>query len=274
MSNYVPPTAPMGQPPQYPGGPQQQGYYQAPPPPQQKSKTWLWVLGGCGTVILLGAIAASVLGYFAYKKTTEFVEEAEKNPASLVAKMISVANPEVEVVSVDEGKGVIVVKDRKTGKQVTVNLEDAKNGKFVFQEDGKDAVTIEAKGEGESGSVVLKSEQGSMKMGAGSDAEMPGWMPSYPGASAQGNYSMKTKDGDSGSFHFTTNDSIERVIAFYEAELKAIGLTVNTTSWKANGAVVGGNVTGDERSNNRSVNVTLASDKGATQVTVVFAVKQ
>jgi hypothetical protein len=262
----------MGQPPQRPGGPPPQGYYQA-PPPQQKSKTWIWVLGGCGTVILLGAIAAAVLGYFAYRKTQEFANDMEKNPALTVAKMVVAANPDVEMVSVDEGKGVIVVKDKKTGKQLTVNLEDARNGKFVFQEEGKDALTIEAKGEGGSGTVELKSQEGSMKLGAGSDAEMPGWLPVYPGAAPQGNYSMKGKDGETGSFHFTTVDSIEKVMAFYEAELKAIGLTVNTTSWKASGAVAGGYVTGEQKSNNRNVTVTLASEKGATQVNVVFVVK-
>jgi hypothetical protein len=232
------------------------------------------VLGGCGTVIIIGAIAAAVLGYFAYRKTQEFASDLEKNPAMTVARMVVAANPDVEMVSIDEAKGIIVVKDKKTGKQLTVNLEDARNGKFVFQEDGKEAVTIEARGEGESGTVELKSDQGTMKLGAGSDASLPAWLPAYPGATSQGNYSMKTKDGDSGSFNFKTSDSLEKVVAFYESELRAVGLTVNTTTWKAAGVVVGGAVTADERSSNRTASVTLSSENGVTQVNVVFATKQ
>ena len=275
MSNYVPPTAPMGQPPQYPGPPQQ-GYYQGqpPPPPQQKSKTWVWLLAGCGTVILLGAIAAAVLGYFAYRKTQEIASDLEKDPAMTVAKFVVAANPDVEMVSVDEGKGVIVVKDKKTGKQLTVNLEDARNGRIVFQEEGKESVTIEAKGGEEgSGTVELKSEKGSVSFGSNPNAVMPGWLPAYPGATPQGNYSMKSGEGETGSFHFTTDDSIEKVMAFFEAQLKAEGFVVNTTSWKQSGAVAGGMVTGEEKSSKKSVNVVLGSEKGTTQVNITFVVK-
>lgn len=272
MSNYVPPTAPMGQPPQHPGPPHQ-GYYQGqpPPPPQQKSKTWLWVLGGCGTVILLGVIAAGILGYLAYTKTQEVVSDVEKNPSLTVAKMMVAANPDIEMVSVDEAKGVIVVREKDTGKQITVNFEDAGKGKFVFSEDGKESLTLEAKSE--SGTVELKSDKGSMTIGAGSRADVPGWLPAYPGAQPQGNYSMKAADAETGSFHFTTNDSIDQVMAFYEAELKSAGFTVKTTSWKQSGTGMGGMVTAEEKGDKKSVNVIIGSEKGATQVNITFVVK-
>jgi hypothetical protein len=269
MSNYVPPTAPMGQPPQYQGGPPQQYYQGAPPPPEKKSRTWVWVLAGCGTVFLLGVIVASVLAYLAYRKAQEFAS----NPAMSVAKMVVAANPDVEMVSVDEGKGVIVVKDKKTGKQLTVNLEDARHGKVVFQEEGKDAVVIEAKDKDGSGSVEFKSDKGSMTVGASSDAEMPGWLPAYAGAQPQGTYSMKSTEGESGSFHFTTNDSVEKVIAFYESQLKAAGFTVNTTSWKQGGVVAGGMVIAEEKNIKKNVTVMLGSEQGATQVNITFAIK-
>ena len=278
MSNYDPNTTPMGQPPQgHSGYPGQQGYPGQPgQPPPQKSKTWIWVLGGCGTVILLGVIAAAILGYLAYRKGQEVVNDMERNPAMAAAKLAVAMNPDLETVSVNEGKGTITIKDRKTGKVVTVDFDDVKDGRVIVKGEGDEAVTFQAKGgEGSgSGSFEVKTDKGSVKFGAGSAAEnMPDWLPSYPGAKAEGTYSMQGPDGKVGSFAFTTTDSVDQVMSFYESELRSEDLKVSVTTTKANGVAAGGVVTGEDKSNHRTAIVTVATQASGTQVSVTFTSK-
>jgi hypothetical protein len=271
MSSYVPPTTPIGPPPQGPYGPPP-GYPGQPPP--QKSKTWIWILGGCGALIVIGIIAAAIIAYYAYRKTTEFVEDFEKNPGMAVARMVIAANPDVELVSIDEDRGVIVVKDKKTGKQLTVDLEDAKNGNIVLQEEGKEAVSIRTR---ESGSLEMKSSEGTVKFGAGADADkMPDWLPSYPGVTPEGTYSMQGDKGSAGVFTFATSDPAKEVLDYYEGQLKASGLKVNVTSWKQGGAVAGGVIVGEDKASNRTAGVTVGTNENdkVTQVTVTFSTKE
>src|SRR6185503_2627843 len=180
MSNYVPPTTPISGPTGQQFPPQQQ----FPPPPQKKSNVLTWIVVGCGTFVILGVIVVFLGGYFVWNKAKQAgLDPAlmEKRPALAVAKMMVAANPDVELVSVDDEKGLITVKDKKTGKTITVNLEQAQKGKISFKGDNQDdEVTLEAKGEGETGGLEVKSKQGIVKLGTGSQANLPTWFPAYP----------------------------------------------------------------------------------------------
>ena len=274
MSNYDPNTTPIGPPPQGPAGTGYPGYPGQPGQPAKKSNTWIWVLGGCGTVLLIGAVAAAVIAYLAVRKGQEVVADMDRNPAMAAAKLAVAMNPDLETVSVNEAKGTITIKDRKTGKIVTVNFDDVKNGKVVIKGEGDENVTIEAKGSEGSGSLEVKSDKGSVRIGAGSSADdMPNWLPSYPGAKAEGTYSMRGKDGSAGSFAFTTTDSVDQVISFYETELKDEDLKVSVTTSKQSGISAGGVVTGEDKSNHRTAVITVAAKPGGTQVSVTFTTK-
>ena len=110
MSNYVPPTTPIGMPPQqqFP-----------PPPPQKKSNVLTWVLVGCGTFVILGVIAFVVGGYFVWNKAKQAgLDPAlmQKQPALATAKIMVAMNPDIELVSVDEEKGLITVKTKRQAR--------------------------------------------------------------------------------------------------------------------------------------------------------------
>lgn len=273
MSNYVPPTTPIGGPAGQPFPPQQP----FPPPPQKKSNVMVWVIAGCGTFMVIGVIAVFLGGYFVWNKAKQAgldPELMQKRPALAVAKMMVAANPDVELVSVDDEKGLITIKDKKTGKTVTVNLDEAKSGKITFKGDGKDEeVTLEAKGQGDTGSLEVKTKDGSAVFGAGSTAKLPNWFPSYPGATVQGTFSTESKDGEGGSFGFSTADSIEKVVKFYEDNLKQAGLKITTNTVQQNGVVSMGSLAGEDEGKKRTAFINAFSEKGQTQVTVVFASK-
>lgn len=274
MSNYVPPTTPIGGPTgqQFPA---QQSFPS--PPPQKKSNVLVWVVAGCGTFIVIGVIAVFLGGYFVWNKAKEAgldPELMQKRPALAVAKMMVAANPDVELVSVDDEKGLITVKDKKTGKIITVNLEEAQKGKITFKGDDKDEeVTLEAKGEGDSGTLEVKTKEGTAKFGAGSAAKVPTWFPTYPGATIQGTFSAEGKDGEGGSFGFSTADSIEKVVKFYEDNLKEAGFKITTNTVQQNGAITMGSLVGEDEGKKRTAFINAISEKGETKVTAVFGSK-
>jgi hypothetical protein len=234
----------------------------------QKSSALVWILGGCGGLIVLAAITGGMTMYYLAHKAKQFAHGMEKNPALAVAKMMAAVNPDVEVVSTDEDKGTITVRDKKTGKLLTMNLQDAQKGKFVFEQDGQ-KVEMQAHGEGDKGSLELKSGDGSMKFGT--DGKMPDWLPAYPGSTPKGVFSMQSGKGSGGSFGLTTNDSIDQVVRYYEDALKKAGLTVKTQTMQANGKTSLCVVTGEEPGNKRSVMVNATVADGATSVAITFS---
>jgi hypothetical protein len=266
MSNYVPPTTPIGGPTGQPFPPQQA----FPPPPQKKSNVLVWVLAGCGTFVVLGVVAVMALSYFVWNKA----KEIEKNPGFAIAKMMVSANPDVELVSADEEKGVLTVKDKKTGKVITVNLEDVQEGKLSFKEDGKDEVTFDANGDESKGSVEVKSAEGIAKFGSGSVAKLPDWLPSYPDTEVQGSYSAQTKDGGSGGFHFLTRDPPNKVITFYQENLERAGLTVTTNMVQQSGKATGGMAAGEDSAKKRTAYINAVVGDDGTRVNVAFATKE
>jgi hypothetical protein len=269
MSNYVPPTTPIGMPPQQ----------QFPPPPQKKSNTLTYVLVGCGTFVILGVIAVIAGGYFVFNKAKEAgldPELMQKQPALATAKMMVAMNPDIELVSVDEAKGLITVKDKNTGETVTINLKEAREGKVTFGKDGEDEVGVEAEGDEDedSASLEVKTKEGTAKFGRGASAEgLPDWFPVYPGAAVQGNYSSHGKDGYTGGYQFTTQDSVDSVVKFYEAGLKQAGLKVTTNLVQQDGKVTGGMATGEDQATKRTAFINAAIGDAGTQVSVVLTSK-
>lgn len=52
-------------------------------------------------------------------------------------KLIATLNPDLEVLNVSEAKGVITVKEKSSGKVVTLNFDDIKQGRIVINEGGR-----------------------------------------------------------------------------------------------------------------------------------------
>jgi hypothetical protein len=252
--------------PQYPNP------YPGPMPVKKKTSPWVWVAVGVGAFLMILVLVVVAGGFFVYYKAKQAGLDPElmrKNPALAVSRIVAATNPNVEVLGVDEAKGIIRVREKSTGKIMTLNFEDAKRGRFVFQEEGKEAVRIDATGQGE---VKVSSEQSQMVFRQGG-GKTPDWAPVYPGAAVEGNVTMQGGEGEGGSFHFTTRDSSEKVITYYETALRNAGMKVSSNTTREGGAVSGGMVMGQNEANKRNVMVTAGASDGATAVTVVFSTK-
>jgi hypothetical protein len=198
------------------------------PPTKKKTSPVVWILGGCFGLVVLGFLVTAIAGYFFASK----IKQVAENPAALV-EMIARANPNVDVVSTDAGAGKITVRDKKTGKTVTLNFEDIKNGKFSFE--GEDGEKVDINAQGNNGTVDIKGKDGTVHFGGGSAAEIPSWVPQYPGSSPQGAFSSKGDKGEGGAFGFVTKDPVEKVASFYAQALEGAGFKVERHSTKIDG---------------------------------------
>ncbi len=230
-----------------------------------KTSPLVWVLAGCGGLIVIVALIFGVIAY----KARQFVHTAQHNPAYSIARLAAAANPDIEVLSTDEDKGTMTVRNKKTGETLTINLQDAAKGKFVFEQNGKKA-EINAQAQGDKGSFEIKSSEGSVKFGT--DNKMPEWLPAYPGATPKGVFSAQGPNGLSGSCTFTTNDSIDQVVRYFEDELKKAGMKVTTNSMQQNGSTGFSMVSGEDTATKRKVLVTASPSQGATGVSITFSV--
>lgn len=206
-------------------------------PPPKKISPLVWILLGILGFFAFAVIAITALGFFAYHKAKQAgfdVALLEKKPELAFLKMAVAANPDAELVSIDERRGIASVRDKKTGKVITMNFEDIKKGRFTLEEDGK-KVTLAAKGEGDQGSLEVTSNEGTAKFGAGA-VKLPAWLPAYTGAKLEG-FSTEGTTGSTGGFGFKTSDSADKVATFYDDELKKAGFKVELTK-HASGAIL------------------------------------
>ncbi len=111
-----------------------------------------------------------------------------RNPAAAAARIAALASNHVDIVIEDDNAGTLTLRDRRTGKTVTMcHLDQAKGGKFSFSAEGDDGKTA------------------TMEFG-GAGGKIPSWVPSYPGSSPQFNITARGEDGngtgEGGNFTF------------------------------------------------------------------------
>jgi hypothetical protein len=208
----------------------------------------VWILLIVGGIILLGIVG--VVGTVAYVAHT-----VTSNPGLVLAKIITAANPDAEVLDTNEGSQTMRIRDRKTGEEVTLSFDDIKKGRLRFSAKGKDG------------------EVANMEIGGG-EGKMPSWVPTYPGAKAQGNMTARGDSGDGsgegGIVTFTTPDPASKVREFYEAKIKEMGMSVDLT--QVTGA--GGMVMGQDEGGKRTLHVMVAEGSGETTFTVTYGRKR
>ena len=230
-------------------------YPPVPPPvppvaPPKKSNVFKWVLIGVGACFMLFVIAVVGLGLFVAHKAKQAGLDPDlikRSPALAAAKLMVAANPDVEMVTADEGKQEMTVRDKKSGKVYTMSFEDAKNGKFTMKEDGKTTLTV------------------------GGKAKVPSWVPDYPGSDPQGAFSAQGDDGSGGTFTFKTKDSSDKVVKYYQDQFKASGLNVTSNITNQNGQSAAGMLSAQDESRKHNITVILGVEGGDTTVAVTYA---
>jgi len=232
----------------------------APPVPAKGGSSVLpKILLGClGLVVLIGLLISVAVWWGARKIG---LTDARRNPAAFAAKLVVAGNKDLEIVDQDDSRQTVTIRDRKTGEVVTMNAGDLQKGKLEFSNAKGEKVTFDA-GDKDKGGLTVTSKEGTTKIGAGAAGEpLPSWVPAYPGAKPTGVMSTKTAGGLDGLVTFSTADPGEKVLDFYQSDLKAKGFNVERNEVKSDNASMG------------SLTAKLA-DKQELDVTAVPADKQ
>ena len=228
-----------------------------PPPAARKIHPIVWVLIALGSLFILFIVGVIGVGALVVHKAHQAGFDGDlmrRNPAAAVARMAAMANKDVEIVGEDDRAGTITMRDRRSGKTVTMSFDQVKHGiRFTADdENGKTAV---------------------MEFGGGA-AKLPSWVPNYPGSNGQATFSVKGSDdngsGEGGNYTFTTSDSPSKVMTFYQDKAKDLGLKVNVTA----STNEGGMIVATEEPSGRSLTVIVGSDASNTTVNVTYGEKK
>jgi hypothetical protein len=239
------------------------------PPPAKPGGALKWVLLGCLGVLVVGGVVATMTGLFVASKVKEVVGEGDdvKNPAVAAAKLLTALNPDLELVSSDSAKGTVTIRDKKTNKTVTVNFEDLKKGRIVFEDEEGKQVEVQTQGADGQGGLEITTPEGRARIGGGAAAKLPSWVPVYPGTTPQAAFTMRGAQSDAAAVNLTSPDSVQKVAEFYESSLKQGGFTVSKSTLSAAGGAV---VNLAAKNAGRQVNVTITGGDGGTQVNLLY----
>jgi hypothetical protein len=233
-----------------------------PPVPGQqsapkKSRWWVYGLAGCGGFLVIVVVIVVAGGAYLWTKVP-------KNEGEMVAKIIELANPEVEVLKMDTGAGIVTVRNKKTGETLSWSLEDAKQGKFSVTKDGKtESLTFS-----QDGQIKLETEKGIATWGANLQ-DVPDWVPAYPGAKSEGGLTSSEMEKRTGTVTYSTSDQLSDVIAFYEQELQNLGLEPDQDqSYQSGNMAAFTAVSADE---SRKVTVTASRFESKTSIQVAYS---
>jgi hypothetical protein len=147
---------------------------------------------------------------------------------------------------------------------------DVDKGKITLPGKNGEKVEIQVKGEGESGSLEIKTNQGTARFGAGSAASLPSWLPQYPGATPEGAFSSQGEQGKGGAYGIKTSDPVERVADFYEQGFKAAGLKTTRNTIGQNGQPALITVTGTTDDHKREAHAMISPKDGGTQAAITY----
>ena len=235
-------------------------------PPKKSNLVW-WILGGCLGLVLLGALATGVGGFLLFQRVKNAGIDAElfrTNPALAAAKLATAVNPDVEIVSTDDGTGEIVIRDRKTGKETTMRFDPDRKELVVVDDDGKKA-SVKVR-EREGGGLEAEAGGGRVRIGAG--ARVPAWIPAYPGAAVQGLAATESAAETQYVFSVATGDALDEVSAYYRKELRQAGFDVDSRAATPAAEILRASNAG------RTVQIMLSKSEGGTLAAVTAAEKK
>lgn len=229
----------------------------APPVATRKISPIVWILIAVLGLFLLAVVGSGLFLVHKAKQAGFDAELMRNNPGLATARLLAATNPDLEVVSSDDGRGVVTIRQKSTGKTMTVTFDDMQRGKFSFHADD---------GAG-SESLTLGASSGTGR------ATLPPWIPAYPDSKPVGVFSLNAQQGTSGSFKFQTRDAAADVVAFYERELKQTGFHISANITGSLGASSGGLISGDDTARNRTVVVAVGTGNDGTTVSVTYSQK-
>jgi hypothetical protein len=226
--------------------------------PVRRTSPIVWVLVVVLGLFVLGGLSVVGAGLFFFSKARQAGVDPDlmrTNPGLAVGKMMAAFNPDVEVVRTNDAQGTITLRDRHSGKEITITFDQARSGKFTFR------------AEDDRGKTAM------LEVG-GASSRLPSWIPEYPGAVIETNIAARGESddgaGEGGNYSFTTKDSAAQVISFYQDKGREMGWKVRLN---ASGGEGGTLITGDEEGRRSLTVLASRGSGGGATVNVTYTSK-
>lgn len=232
--------------------------------------TWAWFGIGCAGLMALILVVVIALGFFAVKKAKDVASDLQgSSPEMTAARMIVKMHPDIEEVGEDPEAGTITIREKKSGKEITVHLKDLKNGKFSFESDEGHVEISAEEGAGDQGQVKVSSDKGTMVLGKGAESAYPDWIPVPEGMTAKGEYMMNDNGARNGALKLEGDLDPTAIQAFYEKKLKDDGFEVqnNSFSHETQSMTV---LQGRKDDEGRTLTVTIVKDEKGSSTTLAY----
>lgn len=234
-------------------------------PVAKKTSIWVWIIGGIAIFLFAITLTCGVIGYMGMRmiKSAGFDSELMKsNPGLAMAKMVSSMNPDLETVKTNDREGTITVREKSTGKVMTMRFDPDTKKMVIITDDGKSSLTI-----GENGGSATTADGTTVKYGQAVGNNAPSWVPVYPGSTPQGTMSTSSAEGSQNTFTFKSKDPASKIITFYSDQLKTAGFIINMTTNTPDGGMV--QATDDSKKRTIVVTVGTSADGTETGVTSI-----
>jgi hypothetical protein len=243
--------------------------------PQQPQKKGLsplaWVGIGCLGLLVIGGIVATIATVFVVGKVKEVASEMEDDPVAATAKLLAAANPDIELVAADKENRTVTFRDVKTGEELTFGYDDIEQGRVTFSSGTETAELEVTPGQDGSGGLTVKTSEGTATFSAGGDAaNVPDWVPVYPGATPTNNFSAEGTGQQTGTFSFTSDADVESILDFYDEQGKQAGLETKSRTTTGEGAIWVAATPDDSR----GLTVMASKQDGGLEVVVSFTEKR
>jgi hypothetical protein len=237
----------------------------APVPSKKGPGTAAIVLLVLAGLVIVAGLAVLAGGLFVVHKAKQAGVDADlmrTNPGLAVAKMLAATNPDIELVDVDESTGKVTLREKSSGRTVTLDFEQIRQGKISFETDEGEAGTTSA----QEGGGGITGRSGTVEWQAGAEARLPAWLPAYPGAEVKGSTTSRTSEGEFASVILLTPDPVGRVSAFYRGVLERAGLKVEVASHAGEGRAEV--ISAASADNKRRASVIVGREEEGTVITL------
>jgi hypothetical protein len=218
-----------------------------PPPAKKAVPVWVWILAGVLGLFLLAGIAVVATGVFIYQQA----KDAADNPTAALAKIAAMVNPNVEVLGVDEANGKVTIKDKESGKTVTISIDDLKQGKLEVQTD-----------------------EGTVRVGADVDAKTPGFVPLYPGAKRNNVISTDSPEAEGGTVVLEVKEEFGKVKAWYEEQISKGGFDTKSATTTTNSDGPSSVLMAAKNDDKATLHIVINTEAELTRATIIYALKK
>jgi hypothetical protein len=206
-----------------------------------------WVGMGCGGLLVIAIIAVALVVGWGKRKFSELQDEFASSTYDSAARIMVEMHPDLEMVMENPETGEVTVRVSSTGEQLSFDPEELAHG-----------------------SVTIKGSDGTeMILGQGDLADVPAWVPRYPGVlDERALFNKQGAGGSKGLLSFSSGDTPVQVEDFYDKEL---GRFSSSGSSSLNfGSVEQRTLTYGEGTKEVEVTIVVPGAGDATQVTLSY----